>query len=97
MEVFNMLTSARSMKVIGKNGQLSLGKVFAGRLAEMEYFAPGRFVINLGTFTPDFEAAYFTEEDHNKIEAAIKSLTKTKPVETDLKAFESLLGVPGNT
>lgn len=92
-----MLASARSMKVIGKNGQLSLGKAFAGRLAEMEYFAPGRFVINLGTFTPDFEAAYFTEEDHNKIEAAIKSLAKTKPVETDLKEFESLLGVSSGT
>lgn len=92
-----MLASTRLMKVIGKNGQLSLGKNFAGRLAEMEYFAPGRFVINLGTFTPDFEAAYFTEEDHNKIEAAINNLKNIKPVETDLKEFESLLGIPSST
>ena len=86
-----MGTPIKSMKVIGKNGQLSLGKEFSGRLVETLFYAPGKFVVNLGTFTSDFETKYFSEEDHQKIEANLVRMASIEPVETDLNELENIL------
>jgi len=48
-------TAAGSVKVIGTNGQISLGKQFAGRQVLVEEPEPGVWLIRTATVVPDNE------------------------------------------
>lgn len=48
-------SAQRSVKVIGANGQISLGKKFAGRQVLVEEREPGVWLIRTATVTPDNE------------------------------------------
>jgi len=47
--------SQKSVKVIGANGQLSLGKRFAGRQVLVEEQEPGVWLVRTATVVPDNE------------------------------------------
>ena len=49
------LANPYSIKVIGTNGQISLGKQFAGRQVLVEEQAPGVWLIRTATVVPDNE------------------------------------------
>jgi len=49
------LTSSPSVKVIGANGQISLGKQFAGRQVLVEEREPGVWLVRTATVIPDNE------------------------------------------
>ena len=49
------LLSPPSVKVIGANGQISLGKQFAGRQVLVEEQAPGVWLVRTATVIPDNE------------------------------------------
>jgi hypothetical protein len=49
------LASPVSVKVIGANGQISLGKQFAGRQVLVEEQEPGVWLVRTATVTPDNE------------------------------------------
>lgn len=56
-----MATSTKvlpSLKVVGANGQISLGKKFAGRQVVVEQREPGVWLIKIATFIPDHDASY---------------------------------------
>ena len=48
-------TAPRTVKVIGANGQISLGKQFAGRQVLVEEHEPGVWLIRTATVIPDNE------------------------------------------
>jgi len=48
-------TQAASVKVVGANGQISLGKQFAGRRVLIEEQEAGVWLIRTATVTPDNE------------------------------------------
>ena len=48
-------TGSRSLKVIGTNGQISLGKHYAGRQVLVEEQEPGVWLIRTATVVPDNE------------------------------------------
>jgi hypothetical protein len=48
-------TPTRSLKVIGANGQISLGKHYAGRQVLVEEQEPGVWLIRTATVIPDNE------------------------------------------
>ena len=48
--------SALTVKMIGANGQISLGKQFAGRQVVVEEREPGVWLIRTATVIPDNEA-----------------------------------------
>ncbi|NDE54000.1 MAG: hypothetical protein EB069_05315 [Actinobacteria bacterium] len=50
-----VLTSHATVKVIGANGQISLGKQFAGRQVLVEEREPGVWMIRTATVIPDNE------------------------------------------
>jgi len=50
-----MSASSSSVKVIGSNGQISLGKQFAGRQVLVEEREPGVWLIRTATVIPDNE------------------------------------------
>ena len=49
-------TSQSSVKVVGANGQISLGKHFAGRHVLVEEREPGVWMVRTATVTPDNES-----------------------------------------
>lgn len=49
------LTSHSTVKVVGTNGQISLGKQFAGRQVLVEEREPGVWMIRTATVIPDNE------------------------------------------
>jgi hypothetical protein len=49
------LASHSSVKVIGANGQISLGKQFAGRQVLVEELEPGVWMVRTATVIPDNE------------------------------------------
>ena len=49
------LLSQSSVKVIGANGQISLGKQFAGRQVLVEESEPGVWMVRTATVVPDNE------------------------------------------
>ncbi len=49
------LVSQSSVKVIGANGQISLGKQFAGRQVLVEESEPGVWMVRTATVVPDNE------------------------------------------
>ncbi|MFH0728339.1 MAG: hypothetical protein V2B19_18620 [Pseudomonadota bacterium] len=49
------LTKQPSIKVIGANGQISLGKQFAGRQVLVEEQEPGVWLVRTATVIPDNE------------------------------------------
>ena len=50
------LTSQSSVKVVGANGQISLGKQFAGRHVLVEEREPGVWMVRTATVIPDNES-----------------------------------------
>lgn len=51
----NLLATNSSVKVIGANGQISLGKQFAGRQVLVEESEPGVWMVRTATVVPDNE------------------------------------------
>ena len=49
------LASKSSVKVVGANGQISLGKQFAGRQVLVEEHEPGVWMVRTATVMPDNE------------------------------------------
>ena len=45
----------QQVKIVGMNGQLSLGKAFAGQMVVIEQVDEGTWIIKTGTFVPDSE------------------------------------------
>lgn len=52
-----MAITARSptVKVVGTNGQISLGKQYAGRQVSVEEYEPGVWLVRTATVVPDNE------------------------------------------
>ena len=62
----------QSIKVIGNNGQLSLGKEFAGKTVLIEQVNPGTWVIKAGVFVPDSEKWLYENGNLERLERALK-------------------------
>lgn len=50
------VASSSSLKVVGTNGQISLGKQFAGRQVLVEEREPGVWLVRTATVVPDNES-----------------------------------------
>ncbi len=64
-------TAAASVKVIGANGQISLGKQFAGRQVVVEEQEPGVWLIRTATVIPDNERWLHEPAEMRKLERAL--------------------------
>ena len=69
----------QQIKVIGTNGQLSLGKEFAGKMVLIDQIDNGTWIIKSGEFVPDSEKWLQKNNNSNKIEEAIDWALKNKP------------------
>lgn len=68
----------QQVKVIGANGQVSLGKEFAGKMVLIELVEDGTWIIKTGEFIPDSERWLHQNNNLRKIEKALHWANKNK-------------------
>ena len=69
----------QQVKVVGINGQLSLGKEFAGRMVLVDQIDDGTWIIKSGEFIPDSEKWLYKGKNLSKLEKAMEWAAKNKP------------------
>ena len=80
------LTSAPSVKVIGANGQISLGKQFAGRQVLVEEREPGVWLVRTATVVPDNERWLQQPKAAGDLDRALQWAQSHAPSDAGLKA-----------
>lgn len=69
----------QQVKVVGTNGQVSLGKEFAGKTVLVDQIDEGTWVIKTGTFVPDSEKWLHQDKNMAKLEKALKWAEQHQP------------------
>lgn len=80
-----------AIKTVGKSGQVSLGKKYAGRTVQVEEVEEGVWTIKVGEFIPDNERWLHEPEVKARLDRAIAWVESTEPSKTDLDELEERL------
>ncbi len=80
------LTSPPSVKIVGTNGQISLGKQFAGRQVLVEEREPGVWLVRTATVVPDNESWLQQPKAASDVQNAIQWAQANKPSDSKLAA-----------
>ncbi len=82
-----------SVKVIGANGQISLGKHYAGRQVIVEEQEPGVWLIRTATIIPDNESWLHYPKATADLQNALSWAQANKPADMNLESMlEKLSG-----
>lgn len=86
--------SNKSVKLlkIPPNGQISIGKKWAGREVKLEIVSDNEIRIVSGIFIPDHQKTFYTEEALKQLEEFNKWEAQHPPKQTDRKALREKLG-----
>ena len=82
---------ARKLLSVPINGQISIGKKWAGKEIVIEEINDSEIHISSGTFIPDANATFFTKEAKNKLDSFNNWSTKNPPKKADLKKLKEKL------
>src|SRR5712692_6104577 len=74
------------IKVVGKSGQISLGKSYAGKTLRLERRQDGTMVLTAVAVVPERQLWTLEEPHRSKIERGLTWAAETGPQETDLNA-----------
>lgn len=69
------------VKVIGTNGQLSLGKEFAGKMVLIDQIDESTWIIKRGQFIPDSEKWLYQNNNMDKLDRALQWAEKHQPID----------------
>jgi hypothetical protein len=72
------------IKVVGKSGQISLGKRYAGKTLRLERFDDGRIVLTAVRMVPESQLWTLEEPNRSRIQRGLAWAAETTPEETDL-------------
>jgi hypothetical protein len=78
-----------TIKSVGRSGQISLGKKYAGQTVLIDQVEAGIWVIKLGRFIPENERWLHQTDIREDLEEAIQWAQKNPPKETNLKTLEA--------
>lgn len=94
----NAVVSPPTVKVIGANGQISLGKQFAGRQVLVEEQEPGVWLVRTATVIPDNERWLHGSQAATDLKTAINwSLTHDAADANAEAELARLAGLSNNT
>jgi hypothetical protein len=65
-------TDTSIIKQVGMNGQISLGKEYAGKQIQISKLEDGTLIIKPGRFIPNSEQWLYTESNMKRLDKAIK-------------------------
>ena len=69
----------QNIKTIGANGQLSLGKAFAGKIVAIEQVDESAWIIKSSHFVPESEKWLHEKDNAKKLDRAFEWAKKNKP------------------
>lgn len=72
------------IKIVGKSGQISLGKSYAGKTFRLERLSDDRLVLTAVAMVPESQLWTLTEPHRSRIERGLSWAGHTKPRETDV-------------
>lgn len=78
---------------IQKNGQILLGRQYAGRKVMIEQIHEGVWIIKTGQFIPDNEKWIHQTDISASLDSAIEWAEQNPPEETDLDSLEEKLNL----
>jgi hypothetical protein len=73
------------IKVVGKSGQISLGKRYAGRTLRLERRQDGTVLLTAVAMVPESQLWTIEEPHRSRIERGLTWAAANKPQETDVK------------
>jgi hypothetical protein len=82
------MSQHHQVKVIGHNGQLSLGKAFAGQMVLIDQVDNGTWIIKTGSFIPDSERWLHSGDNLEKLDRALYWAENNQPKDN----FEEIAG-----
>ena|SRR6185503_17585556 len=89
------VASKTSVKVVGSNGQISLGKEFAGRQVLVEEQEPGVWLVRTAMVVPDNELWLHQPQAREDLQRALEWAQRNAPRESDPDAIAKELGDGG--
>ena len=75
------------IKVVGRSGQISLGKSYAGKTLRVERQEDGRIVLTAVAVVPESQLWTLEERERARIQQGLDWAAKTSPKHTDLDAL----------
>jgi hypothetical protein len=81
-----VVSNASSVKVVGTNGQISLGKQFAGRQVLIEEREPGVWLVRTATVLPDNESWLHQPKSAAALQKALSWANNNPPRDTSINA-----------
>ena len=75
------------IKVVGKSGQISLGKRFAGKTLRLERRPDGTVVLTAVALVPESQLWTLEEPDRSRIQRGLAWAAASKPKETNIDDF----------
>ena len=75
------------IKVVGKSGQISLGKRYAGKTLRLERRKDGTVVLTAVAMVPENQLWTLEEPHRSRIERGLAWAAATEPQETDLESL----------
>ena len=78
------VVSGAEIKVVGKSGQISLGKSYAGKTLRVERQENGTIVLTAVAMVPESQLWTVEEPDRSRIARGLAWAAETRPQETDL-------------
>ncbi len=75
------------IKVVGKSGQISLGKSYAGKTFRLQRRDDGAIVLTAVAMVPESQLWTLQEPHRSRIERGLAWAQRTPPAETDLDRF----------
>lgn len=91
--------STSTLRLLGAEGEVALGKEYAGYSVSIEALEPGVWTIKLGQLVPPSERWLLDPKVQADLDAAIAWAEKNPPQTTDLKELEEKLfgGLPDDS
>ena len=89
------MRQAKKVLTVPPNGQISIGKTWAGREVMVEVVDDTRIVITTGSFVPADQATFYTKEAKETLEEFNQWSEKRPAKKTDLNQLKKRLGRKG--
>ena len=83
----DVLVEQTEIKVVGKSGQISLGKSYAGKTLRLERLGDGTVILTAVAMVPESQLWTLQEPDRSRIERGLAWAAKTPARETDIESL----------
>ncbi len=77
------------IKTVGRSGQISLGKKFAGQTVMLDEIEAGVWIVKIGRFIPDNEKWLHRPDVQAELNEAIAWAEENPPEDTNLEELEA--------